>query len=734
MSSITGIIDSVREVPLGTALSADAAIGATVLNVIDTTDFDARVGGTASLNGNLVTYTGVNDDALTVTISPGLTAAASADDFLAIWDTVNGVAAIEVRAAVTSNDVIDQGSAIDARVNLSLVPFLWIGDRDTGAGEVCECVTEDGTTWTLTDLPGVTAQVRGDLIKPASIPQSALGFTLPGGTKVTVSTTAPSSPNDQDIWVYVDATTPANNTMYKWNAGTSTWDTFQVGTNAIAAGSVTADLLAANSIVAGKIAAGALDAYSINSVSLSSGTMQGHVISSTITGTDFVMDSDNGRVLIYEQTATTIVNSTTAGTGSATVPAGVTALKIQAWGAGGGGGCGFYPNWGGAGGSGGEFASEPAQAVSPGDTVAWTIGAGGAGSSGITSGTQHNGGDSFVTVNGTEVCRAHGGLGRSTNSAGFAGGTGSTNSIHFDGGKGGDPSITYAFTGAGGGGSAGPASAGNAGHSPTGNTSPGAGGAAVTGGGAGGAGGSTTTGVAGSAPGGGGGGASTNGSTVTGGAGANGKVAIVYYSTTLVASIANTSGTDSVTGTAYPAGMKIHRADVFEAPAPTGEVKMFAGSTLPSGFLLCDGSAISRTTYSALFGVIGTTYGVGDGSTTFNLPDFGNHFPRGNTLGTGGGADTHTHSFNDGGHTHGAGSYYAQVTASGPMAINRVGVTAWTETHEYSATGQVTAAASASRSTAANVAGTSSSGTASGTTGSTSNVPVYTGVKFIIKT
>lgn len=52
-----------------------------------------------------------------------------------------------------------------------------------------------------------------------------------------------------------------------------------------------------------------------------------------------------------------------------------------------------------------------------------------------------------------------------------------------------------------------------------------------------------------------------------------------------------------------------------------GEVKMYAGSAAPSGWLVCDGSAVSRTTYAALFAVIGTTYGAGDGSTTFNLPD-----------------------------------------------------------------------------------------------------------------
>ena len=55
--------------------------------------------------------------------------------------------------------------------------------------------------------------------------------------------------------------------------------------------------------------------------------------------------------------------------------------------------------------------------------------------------------------------------------------------------------------------------------------------------------------------------------------------------------------------------------------APAGTVSGFAGSTAPVGWLLCAGQAISRTAYSVLFTAIGTTYGAGDGSTTFNLPD-----------------------------------------------------------------------------------------------------------------
>lgn len=63
--------------------------------------------------------------------------------------------------------------------------------------------------------------------------------------------------------------------------------------------------------------------------------------------------------------------------------------------------------------------------------------------------------------------------------------------------------------------------------------------------------------------------------------------------------------------------------------APVGAVTMFAGSSAPTGWLLLDGSAVSRATYSELFAIISTTYGVGDGSTTFNLPDTRGIFVRG---------------------------------------------------------------------------------------------------------
>lgn len=95
-------------------------------------------------------------------------------------------------------------------------------------------------------------------------------------------------------------------------------------------------------------------------------------------------------------------------------------------------------------------------------------------------------------------------------------------------------------------------------------------------------------------------------------------------------------------------------ADVLGAPwdvyTPVGSVEVFSGSSAPMGWLICDGSAVSRDTYATLFALIGTTYGVGDGSTTFNLPNLKGRVPVGydsgqtefDTVGETGGAKTHT--------------------------------------------------------------------------------------------
>src|SRR6056300_1791590 len=88
---------------------------------------------------------------------------------------------------------------------------------------------------------------------------------------------------------------------------------------------------------------------------------------------------------------------------------------------------------------------------------------------------------------------------------------------------------------------------------------------------------------------------------------------------------------------------------------PTATIVPWSDSSIPTGFLECDGAAVSRTTYSALFSAIGTTYGVGDGSSTFNLPDLQDNVPVGKSnnkaLATTGGANTVTSTGNVGGST-----------------------------------------------------------------------------------
>lgn len=112
---------------------------------------------------------------------------------------------------------------------------------------------------------------------------------------------------------------------------------------------------------------------------------------------------------------------------------------------------------------------------------------------------------------------------------------------------------------------------------------------------------------------------------------------------------------------------------------PAGSVIPFAGSTAPANWLLCDGSAVSRSTYANLYAVVGITYGSGDGSTTFNLPDMRGRIPAGKddmggsaasrltsgisgitatTLGaTGGDQRVHQHTHTQDAHNHGQNAH-----------------------------------------------------------------------------
>ena len=116
---------------------------------------------------------------------------------------------------------------------------------------------------------------------------------------------------------------------------------------------------------------------------------------------------------------------------------------------------------------------------------------------------------------------------------------------------------------------------------------------------------------------------------------------------------------------------------------PAGVITMYGATSPPSGWLVCNGQAVSRKTYSALFAAIGTTYGSGDGSTTFNVPNLKGRVPVGydtgqtefSTVGKTGGAKTHKltvnempkhrHSLNRSSHSQAMGGYGDMFNGSG---------------------------------------------------------------------
>lgn len=304
-----------------------------------------------------------------------------------------------------------------------------------------------------------------------------------------------------------------------------------------------------NATVRGLLQAGSLTAGSISNSVIGSSTL----INDTIMDTDIVIDDTGGTILVYAVSGQTVVTFNVAGANTFAVPAGVTSLKVEAWGAGGGAGSGGSQgsHIGGSGGGGGEYACEPNYTVVPLAVLNYTVGTKG------LHGASNIGTDGASTVFDTAVV-AHGGKGASS-TATRPGGIGSTNTLHFNGGSNGVPTTTSSTGGGGGGGSGGLNNAGNPGTSST-SAVGAAGGAAVTGGGAGGAGGNNAAvGSNGAAPGGGGGGGGATG-LHAGGDGANGQVRITYGGTrVLIASIAGNAGVDRY-GNAYVRGFRTNLA------------------------------------------------------------------------------------------------------------------------------------------------------------------------------
>ena len=191
-----------------------------------------------------------------------------------------------------------------------------------------------------------------------------------------------------------------------------------------------------------------------------------------------------------------------------------------------------------------------------------------------------------------------------------------------------------------------------------------------------------------------------------------------------------TPSTDSSTKIATTAFV----ASAITSAVITGTISMWPASSAPTGYLVCDGSAVSRTTYAALYAIVGTTFGSGDGSTTFNLPNYTNRMPYGTTIGaTGGSATTtlstanlpaHTHSITDNGHFHTVPlPPYWSTSGSGP-----VNFTSGSPTNNSGYNG-----VSDTKTTGITVNNTQSGGTPFANTAATTISP-YLGINFIIKT
>lgn len=163
---------------------------------------------------------------------------------------------------------------------------------------------------------------------------------------------------------------------------------------------------------------------------------------------------------------------------------------------------------------------------------------------------------------------------------------------------------------------------------------------------------------------------------------------------------------------------------------PTGALNMWPTSSAPTGWLLCNGATVSRTTYANLFGIIGTAFGAGDGSTTFTLPDYRSRMPIGASgsyalAATGGSADavvvSHTHTatsvVTDPGHSH-------TLTAS-----------AWATTGAARWSGSAAPIGDTVSGTNSNTTGitVATSNSTEGVSGTGANLPPYLAINFIIK-
>jgi microcystin-dependent protein len=172
---------------------------------------------------------------------------------------------------------------------------------------------------------------------------------------------------------------------------------------------------------------------------------------------------------------------------------------------------------------------------------------------------------------------------------------------------------------------------------------------------------------------------------------------------------------------------------VIGANLPPSTILEYAGSALPAGggFLWCDGAAYSRTTYAALFAAIGSTYGAGDGSTTFNVPDKRGRTSIGAGQGAGltnrvlaakGGEETHQLTIAElAAHTHTVASHAHQVGSN-------------SFTYAAGGSGHVYSATNAPGGAAWNSGNTAPSTNSIGSDGAHNTMPPFLALNYIIKT